>query len=122
MTKRGIITSTTVKLTSLLDCGHLVIFSPLPKLGDLVYCRRCMSAARVTRVVTAWSLYCSQCQWGKNYGDNRAGAVRAGNKHLIRFPDHVVELCHNGKTVEWYRSDQEPIPGITDGARIVTSP
>lgn len=111
-----------VKLYSLLDCQHLVIFRPPPKVRDKVYCQKCQEYRFVRRVLTAWSLYCGECQWGKNYGDNESGAKRAANKHLLKFPDHSVGLLHNGKVIQLLTSDQPPIPDIIDTGRIVTSP
>lgn len=113
--------SNRVRLYSLYGCGHQFILVPTPKMGDRVLCRWC-GPTEIVRVVTAWSLYCAPCQWGKNYGDDKAGAIRAGNKHLLRFPHHPVKLMHNGKPVELLTSDQQPIPGIADVKHIVTSP
>ncbi len=97
-----------------LTCFHKANFDPAPTIGDLLWCYRCQdwreflsSAEPIT-----YRIRCRMCKYPRSFGSDKQAAFRAGIKHLIRQPKHVVRITCNGELVQELTDATEEIPGM----------
>lgn len=90
-----------------LSCNHEVTFtSPLPHMGDEIMCYRCNLPARVKSLM--FKFRCFKCQYSRGFGLNEREMRRQANKHLVRWPDHIVGLFNpEGELITKWRG-REP--------------
>jgi len=82
-----------------LYCGHTNLFYPVPRLNELVYCRRCGDYRVVTGIMRQWWWHCPKCRFSKRHGTDQDGCVRKATAHYRRLC-HPVQLKWGDNTVE----------------------
>ena len=100
-----------------LECRHTVLYSPVPKTGDTLYCRRCCDWKLCILVDSERRMECHThgCNRAYPFGTDEGRARRMGISHLRKYPDHDVWLYRGNVPVERIaREDQPPLPIVTE--------
>lgn len=89
-----------------LSCLHTIIFDPpLPKRGELVYCRRCEDYRGAATLPESYRIECRDCfnpvSKGSRteFGGNTLAAEIAADKHARRKPGHRVRVLNGDALV-----------------------
>lgn len=111
---------------ALLDCKHAAQFSPPPKKGDEVYCRKCGAFRHVAVAMAEWRVRCrypSSCRLSVRYGADESRAKRSAIRHVAKFPSHTVEVLQGDRVDALVQANDQPIPGsLPDSYHIVIKP
>lgn len=105
-----------------LSCGCVRSFTPLPSVGDTIYCTRhpqtvCTVVSLVDRT---WRARCRtyRCRYGRL--GNEAEVEAFANRHTLNYPDHEVAIFHNDVQMRTVSLDGPTLP-IERPTRIVPS-
>jgi hypothetical protein len=84
-----------------LRCGHIVIYNPIPCIGDVVYCQPCRDYSVVmnggsARYPYTFLLTCDHCEYERHYHIEkftdamriRSDTHRVKTRHTVRVLDH----------------------------------
>ena len=89
-----------------LHCKHRMHFSTAkPASGDQVYCRSCQAYRLVVRHIRALMVKCRDCTYSANHGEDSLGAERAASRHVMKKPEHRVDLTVDGVVVQTVAQD-----------------
>lgn len=86
-----------------LDCNHSLFFHPpVPEVGSTIYCRYCQSAVTVKAVQHEIRIKCTECRYGRGFGQAMLTAETYASKHgstknhtvAIKKGDEVIKLVH----------------------------
>lgn len=91
---------------ALLSCDHTMIYSPLPRQGDVVWCDRCADYRQAERLVKAWRWVCYTCARGQS-GMNDAVIRRASLRHQRRHPEHDVQVKPGDRVLEEIKPERQ---------------
>ena len=86
-----------------LECGHTLFFvPPLPSVGSDIYCHFHATTERVSAIEQEIRIKCTECQYGRGFGQAMVAAETFAAKHgstrnhtvAIKRGDLVIKLVH----------------------------
>ncbi len=104
-----------LKRTIQLSCKHTVDFeAPVPKIGEIIYCRRCQTSRIVEQRTDTYYVKCTKagCPYGRNYGSDAGEARLAAWRHVQKFHSHSVSILRNGESVNTVTFDDPLLPDM----------
>lgn len=110
----------TVKTQVTLECGHKRLFpSPVPKVGDILWCPQCVKEQPVLHAPDEWRVVCEGCRYSRPFGAARVSAEVSAAKHRMKHNSHSVRIYNGNKHVRTFGKLCDPIvtpmiPGCDD--------
>lgn len=87
---------------------HTTIFSSSPpKIGELIWCRRCTEYQRVTVAPPEYRVRCRSCRLSRPFGRAKLTAEVFAAKHHTRNPAHTVALYDGQDVVQELRPQEQ---------------
>jgi hypothetical protein len=108
------------KVRVLLSCNHVIVYFPIPRKADTLYCIRCeMYREFITAV--EWKLRCNHCRFSHSYGEDERQANRSAITHVSRFPAHTIRIMYGDDPKGEVKAQDTPLPGsMSDRYHTVT--
>ena len=76
----------------LLACQHTALYvTPIPAVGEQVYCRTCSTYQVVTEHPSMWRMRCRNCTLSRT-AEEESEAYRAGSRHTMKNQAHTVDV------------------------------
>ena len=99
-----------------LGCHHVVMYYPAPKIGDLVYCRKCVTWRKAVNVNQSWRWRCvtKGCPGSQGFGTDMHRARRGGIRHGRLYAGHRVWLYRGAIKVEMIGTSQPTLPIVIE--------
>lgn len=94
----------------ILSCGHVLYFSPntLPTVGEDIYCRSTCGTVKVQEIKDEWRARCTQCTYGRKFGQAELTAHTMGGKHAIT-KGHTVKILFGDEVRHVVSTDQDEL-------------
>jgi hypothetical protein len=87
----------------LLKCGHLVIFDPMPRSGDILYCYRCADYSRIQFAVKVVKeiriIQCRDCYYRRRLKEWISEAHLLAETHALKTA-HTLDIMDATKIIE----------------------
>lgn len=96
----------------LLGCNHTRVYpSPLPSIGDEVFCPQCQQATRI--ISHAYNCHCIDCTVMKGFGVDKEGMEHFAYKHARTYTHRVQLVGLDGRVYKTAKAnDEQPtLPG-----------
>jgi len=78
------------------ECKHDMLYSPIPRLHDLLWCDTCKDYRTCKFIEKAFRMECVSCAMTRQYGIDKARMEQVARKHLRDYPRHKVYLVSDG--------------------------
>lgn len=96
---------------ALLNCQHVMLYSPPPYPGDRLWCQMCTDYRYCLKVIKPWRMWCLACTVAHSYGTDESRIRRTAIRHLRLHPGHSVWIREGDEPAEEVGQDrQEPLP------------
>lgn len=67
-----------------MSCEHYLFFtSPIPVVGETLYCHHCREAKDITKVLDEYRIRCTKCRYGRTFGQAEMSAQVFAAKHAL---------------------------------------
>lgn len=87
-------------------CQHIQEYRPPPKVGDMVFCRKCHEYRPVLLLQSEHRAKCRSCNYSRQFGRAMWAADKAARKHGDA-KGHTVDR-YDGTTLQWTYSPGGP--------------
>lgn len=97
-------------------CDHSLFFTPpLPEVGSEIYCHFCVSSVTVKAIDPEIRIRCTECNYGRGYGQAMVTAETAAATHGSKR-NHTVTIKRGEAVIKLVHEHQQQ--GIADSGEI----